>query len=370
MNQQPASSEIASLLEQAIAGEHLSEVQALHLFEHAELQDLGLAAQMVRNRLNAPGLVSYVVDRNVNYTNVCNIFCSFCAFQCRPGDPAGYVLTKEELKTKVKETKSLGGTGFLLQGGVNPDLPWSYYLELVNYLHHDLGMWVHGFSPIEIQAMARLSGQSLLKTLQDLREAGLGSLPGGGAEILVDRIRKRISPKKGTATAWLEVMDAAHEAGLMTTGTMMFGIGETYEDRVEHFRVLREQQDRAASRGWIGRHTAFAAWPFQSGNTPWEGKIAKPTDVEYLKTISIARLYLDNFQHIQSSWVTMGRKTGQLALHFGCDDMGSLMIEENVVSSAGTCHSVNRSEITHLIEEAGFSPWQRDNIYRPIPLES
>ncbi len=353
----------AEILDKSLAGRRITEGEALCLFEEAELPELALAASSWRNRHNDPSRVSYVVDRNVNYTDLCNVHCTFCAFYHPAGDPRGYVLTREQLRQKAEETKAVGGTGFLLQGGVNPDLPWDYYLELVRFLHQDLGLWVHGFSPVEIQTMATLSGQSLRQTLSDLREAGLGSLPGGGAEILVERVRRRIAPRKGGPERWLEVMEAAHEIGLRTTGTMMFGIGETLGERVEHFRVLREQQDRALARENGGFHTAFAAWPFQSGHTVWEGKIPPPTDAEYLRTISIARIYLDNFPHIQSSWVTMGRKTGQLALHYGCDDMGSLMLEENVVSAAGTQYSVNRGEMERMIRAAGFEPWQRDNGY-------
>ena len=350
-------------MEKVQNGLRIDEAEALHLFEHAELPDLALAATIVRDRHNDPARVSFIIDRNVNYTDVCNVYCTFCAFYHKPGDKRGYVLTKEQLRQKAEETKALGGTGFLLQGGVNPDLPWDYYLDLVRYLSRDLGIWVHGFSPVEFQMMAKLSGQTLQKTLLDMKEAGLGSIPGGGAEVLVDRIRKKIAPLKGGPDKWLEVMEAAHEVGLKTTGTMMFGITETLAERVEHFRVLRDQQDRALARNNGGGYTAFAAWPFQSGHTVWEGKIPKPTDVEYLRTIAVARIYMDNIPHIQSSWVTMGRKTGQVALNYGCDDMGSLMLEENVVSAAGTCHSVNKAEMLRMIEAAGFQPWQRDNIY-------
>jgi len=354
---------ITDLLEEVLAGRRINEAQALRLFEEADLADLSRAATAVRNRHNDPARVSFVVDRNVNYTDVCNVYCTFCAFYHRPGDARGYVLTEAQLRKKAEETKAVGGTGFLLQGGVNPDLPWEYYLGLVRFLHTEMGLWVHGFSPVEIHMMAKLSGQSLQATIRDLQQAGLGSIPGGGAEILVDRIRKKIAPLKGGPEKWLEVMEAAHEVGMATTGTMMFGIGESLAERVEHFRVLREQQDRALARANGGGHTAFVAWPFQSGNTVWEGKIPKPTDAEYLRTIAIARIYLDNFPHIQSSWVTMGRKTGQLALSYGCDDMGSLMLEENVVSAAGTCHSVNRDEMNRMIQSAGYEAWQRDNIY-------
>ncbi len=362
------SSAIDAVLEAAILGRRISGAEALQLMEQADLPDLAVAATAVRDRHNDPARASFVVDRNVNYTDVCNVYCTFCAFYHKPGDTRGYVLTREQLKQKAEETQALGGTGFLLQGGVNPDLPWDYYLNLVRYLHQDLGIWVHGFSPVEIQMMAKLSGQSLRKTIADLREAGLGSIPGGGAEILVDRIRKKIAPLKGGREKWLEVMEAAHEEGVQTTGTMMFGITETLAERIEHLEVLRDQQDRALARNNGGGYTAFAAWPFQSGHTPWEGKVPKPTDVEYLRTIAVARIFLDNFAHIQSSWVTMGRKTGQLALHYGCDDMGSLMLEENVVSAAGTCYSVNREEMNRMIRAAGYEPWQRDNVYGAIPV--
>lgn len=352
-----------TILDKVERGIRLNENEALDLLEHATLADLSVAATTARNRHSDPEKVSYIIDRNVNYTDVCNVYCTFCAFYHKPGDPRGYVLTKEQLRQKAEETKALGGTGFLLQGGVNPDLPWDYYLDLVHYLKHDLGIWVHGFSPIEIQMMAKLSGQSLRKTIEDLKEAGLGSIPGGGAEVLVARIRKKIAPLKGGPEKWLEVMEAAHEAGLKTTATMMYGITETLAERIEHFRVIREQQDRALARHNGGDYTAFVAWPFQSGHTVWEGKIEKPTDTEYLRIIAVARIYLDNVPHIQSSWVTMGKKTGQVALHYGCDDMGSLMLEENVVSAAGTCYNVNKDEMVRLIRDAGFEPWQRDNIY-------
>jgi cyclic dehypoxanthinyl futalosine synthase len=358
-----APEQLAGILQDAAAGRRLTDAEALALFEGADLLDLAAAATAVRDRHNDPGRVSFIIDRNVNYTDVCNVYCTFCAFYHKPGDARGYVLTKEQLKQKAEETKALGGTGFLLQGGVNPDLPWDYYLELVRYLAKDLGIWVHGFSPVEIQMMAKLSGQSLLRTIQDLKEAGLGSIPGGGAEVLVPRIRKKIAPLKGGPEKWLEVMEAAHEAGLKTTATMMYGITETLAERVEHFSVIRAQQDRALARNNGGGYTAFVAWPFQSGHTVWEGKLAKPTDAEYLRTIALARIHLDNVPHIQSSWVTMGRKTGQLALGYGCDDMGSLMLEENVVSAAGTCYSVNKGEMLRMIRDAGYAAWQRDNVY-------
>ncbi len=362
MSASPAHPATAALLGKVLEGRRISEAEALELYRSADLLSLGAAAHAVRNRHNPPDRVSYVIDRNVNYTDICDISCTFCAFHRRPGDPEGYVLTREELRTKAEETLALGGTGFLLQGGVNPDLPWRYYLDLVAYLR-ELGLWVHGFSPVEIRQMARLSGKDLRGTLADLKAAGFGSLPGGGAEILVDRVRMQIAPRKGGAAAWLEVMEAAHAEGLKTTGTMMFGITESLEERVAHLQCLREQQDRALARGNGGGYTAFSAWPFQAGRTVWEGHVAKTSDEEYLRTISIARIYLDNFDHIQSSWVTMGRRTGQVALHYGCDDMGSLMIEENVVRAAGTRFAVDRCGMERLIRQAGFQPWQRDALY-------
>lgn len=353
----------AEIVDKVVAGGRVDAAEALHLLEHASLAELSLAATAVKHRHNDPAKVSFIIDRNVNYTDLCNVYCTFCAFYHKPGDKRGYTLTKEQLKQKADETKALGGTGFLLQGGVNPDLPWEYYLDLVHYLRHDLGIWVHGFSPVEIQMMAKLSGQTLRKTIADLMAAGLGSIPGGGAEVLVDRIRKKIAPLKGGPDKWLEVMEAAHEEGLKTTATMMYGITETMAERIEHFMAIRDQQDRSLARNNGGQYSAFAAWPFQSGHTVWEGKIPKPTDTEYLRTIAVARITMDNVPHVQSSWVTMGKKTGQMALAYGCDDMGSLMLEENVVSAAGTCYNVNKGEMIRLIHDAGFEPWQRDNIY-------
>lgn len=352
--------ELQTALEQ---GHRLSDQEALSLFRKAELPDLAVLATAGRKRHNKEDEVTFVIDRNINFTDVCNIHCTFCAFHCPPGDAAGFVLSMDELRHKCAETRRLGGTGILLQGGVNPSLPWTYYLEIVSLIHHEEGLWVHGFSPVEVRAMARLNGLGIRGTLEALREAGLGSLPGGGAEILVDAIRKTIAPLKGDAEAWLEVMEEAHKIGMKTTGTMMFGINESLEDRVQHLHVLREQQDRALTRANGGGYTAFAAWPFQPGNTVWSGRVQTATHVDYLKTIAISRIYLDNFNHIQSSWVTMGGRTGQLALHYGCDDMGSLMLEENVVNAAGTHFEFNIGEMDTMIRQAGFRPRQRDNIY-------
>lgn len=354
-----------SILEAVTSGQRIDEAAALLLLKSGDLLELARMATFLRNRHNDPRRVSFVIDRNVNYTNICRIRCSFCAF-CRPADhPEAFVLDHDTLRRKAEHTRELGGTGFLLQGGINPSLTLDYFLEMLRLLHGSLGLWIHGFSPVEIRAIASASGQGLEKTLRDLKEAGLGSLPGGGAEILSDRVRHRIAPKKGSACEWLDVMEAAHTVGLHTTATMMIGIGETLEERILHLQVLRDQQDQALARGG-GHYTAFTTWPFQSGNTPWEGKLETTTAVEYLRTLAVARIYLDNFPHIQSSWVTMGPKTGQMALHYGCDDMGSLMIEENVVKAAGTDHGMHHTQLDRLIREAGFEPWQRDHLYHSV----
>ena len=366
MNRFDRNLSLNGIMEKIAADERIAPEEAHRLFDDASLPELSRMAALARNRKAPPGCVSYVIDRNVNYTNVCNIHCTFCAFHKNSTNTDAYVLSLKELKQKAKEAKEVGGTGFLLQGGINPALSWAYYLDMVSFLRDECKIWVHGFSPVEIQHMAALSGLGLKGTLSALKNAGLGSLPGGGAEILADRVRQKMSPRKGSAAKWLEVMGAAHSIGIKTTGTMMFGITETIAERIEHLRLLREQQDRALARGNGGCYTAFSAWPLQSEKTVWKGKIPEATHAEYLRTIAISRIFLDNFPHVQSSWVTMGHKTGQMALHFGCDDMGSLMIEENVVRSAGTTHSVNRDEIERMIKRAGFEPWQRDNIYNAV----
>ena len=341
--------------------------EALWLLTEGELLPLGRLADRVRRRMHPEGRVSFVVDRNVNYTNVCESRCRFCAFYRSEGDADAYLLDRGEIIAKIEELVAQGGTQLLMQGGLHPALGIEFFEGLFREIKGRFpGVQNHSLSPAEITHIAKVSGLTMPQVLARLKEAGLDSVPGGGAEILVDRVRRKIAPLKGGADKWLEVMEAAHEEGMRSTGTMMFGITETLAERVEHFRVLREQQDRALARGNGGGHTAFVAWPFQSGHTVWEGKVPKPTDDEYLRTIAVARIYLDNFPHVQSSWVTMGRKTGQAALHYGCDDMGSLMLEENVVSAAGTCHSVNKDEMLRMIRSAGFEPWQRDNVYGTV----
>jgi len=300
--------------------------------------------------------VTYVVDRNINYTNICVSGCRFCAFYRRPGAPSGYVLERATLIQKLQETKDLGGTGILLQGGLNPALPLEYYEELLIFIRRAFGLHIHGFSPPEIVFLARLSGLSIKETLKRLIAAGLGSIPGGGAEILVDRVRQTISPNKCTVQEWLAVMETAHGLGLRTTATMMFGHLETRAERVEHLLRLRELQDR--TQGF----TAFIPWAYQPGGTALGG--TGTGVLEYLKNLAISRLVLDNFANLQVSWVTQGAKVAQVALKFGANDFGSTMIEENVVAATGVGFRLSEAEIVRQITTAGYEARQRDHLYR------
>lgn len=341
------------LIEKVLAGERLSAADALALWD-LDLLSLGRLADRLRRRLHPEPVVTYVVDRNINYTNICLSGCKFCAFFRPPGHPEGYVLDRHTLRRKLEETLTLGGTGILLQGGLNPDLPLAYYEDLVAFVRR-FGLQVHGFSPPEITFLARQSGLPLAEVLRRLIGAGLSSIPGGGAEILVDRVRRAISPNKCTVDEWLEVMQTAHHLGLRTTATMMFGHLETRADRVEHLLRLRDLQDRT------GGFTAFIPWTFQPGGTALGGSAASA--MEYLKTLAISRLVLDNFPNLQVSWVTQGAKIAQVALQFGANDFGSTMIEENVVAATGVTFRLSREEITRLITDAGYTPQQRDHVY-------
>jgi cyclic dehypoxanthinyl futalosine synthase len=329
--------------------------QALNWYQ-GDLLGLGRAAQEVRWRLHPEPAVTYVVDRNINYTNVCVSGCRFCAFYRSADSPEAYVLDREVLGQKIAETLALGGTQILLQGGMHPNLPFSFYEELLRWIKRHYPIHVHGFSPPEIMHMTRISGLDLETVLRRLREAGLDTIPGGGAEILVDRVREQVSPKKGSSAEWLQVMAAAHRLGMRTTATMMFGHLDTPEDRIQHLLAIRRLQDET------GGFTAFIPWTFQSGNTE-----LKPTPVggtEYLRMLALSRLVLDNVPNLQASWVTQGPKVGQVALFFGANDLGSTMIEENVVAAAGVSFRLSEEELTRLIREAGFIPRQRDAYYR------
>jgi cyclic dehypoxanthinyl futalosine synthase len=319
-----------------------------------DLLSLGQAANRVRRRLNPGNRVTFVIDRNINYTNVCVSGCRFCAFYRAPGAPGGYVLDWGELADKLAELKAHGGSGVLLQGGLNPDLPLDYYEELVGFIRA-FGLAVHGFSPPELFFLARQNDLTLPEVIRRLREGGLSSIPGGGAEILVDRVRREISPRKCCSEEWLAVMEAAHGEGLKTSATMMFGHLETREERLSHLFRIRELQDRT------GGFTAFIPWTYQPGGTALKGEAMGA--VEYLRTLAVSRLVLDNVPHLQVSWVTQGPKVAQVALKFGADDFGSTMLEENVVAATGVGFRLSRAEIEGLIRQSGYESQVRDHRY-------
>ena len=347
------------LIQKILDGERLSREEALILWQEADFYLLGALAREVRFRLHPERVVTYIVDRNINYTNICLSGCKFCAYYRPPGDPKGYVLSREELFQKIEETLALGGIQILLQGGLHPDLPFSFYEDMLRAIKERFpSLHIHGFSPPEICHFARLSGLSLREVLERLQRAGLDSIPGGGAEILVDRVRKKVSPNKCSASEWLEVMREAHRLGMKTTATMMFGHIETIEDRLEHLDKLRRLQDET------GGFTAFIPWPFQPGNT--ELRVPKVLPVEYLKTLALARIFLDNIPNLQASWVTQGPKVAQVALEFGANDFGSTMIEENVVAAAGVSHRLSIEEIEKIIRDAGYTPRRRRMDYTLI----
>jgi cyclic dehypoxanthinyl futalosine synthase len=345
--------ETASLEARLAAGVRLDQEEAQGLWE-LDLLTLGRWADRARRRLNPVNRVTYVIDRNINYTNICTSGCRFCAFFRSPGEPEGYILDKEELAQKLTELKAHGGSGVLLQGGLNPELPFTYYEDLVRQIKNS-GLGVHGFSPPEIAFMSRRFGLSLKEMLTRLIEAGLTSIPGGGAEVLADRVRGQISPRKGTSGEWLEVMAAAHESGLKTSATMMFGHLETRAERLEHLFKIRDLQDRT------GGFLSFIPWTFQPGGTVLGGEPLGA--VEYLRTLAVSRLVLDNVPHLQVSWVTQGPKIAQVALKFGADDFGSTMLEENVVAATGVGFRLSRDEIETLVRQAGYEPRVRNHRY-------
>jgi cyclic dehypoxanthinyl futalosine synthase len=329
----------------------------LEYYERTPLLELGAAANAVRMKLHPEPIVSYIVDRNINYTNVCVADCGFCAFYRRPKDKEGWTLSYEQIGEKIDEVKALGGVQILIQGGHNPYIPFEWYLELLQYIKRNHPIHVHGFSPSEVDFWATLYRMDARTVIQELVKAGLDSIPGGGGEILVQRVRDNVAKKKAGADRWLEVMEIAHNEGLKTSCTMMYGIGETKAERVEHLLRLKEVQKR--TNGF----TAFICWPLQPENTPEMSHMEKTDAVEYLRTTAFARTVLDNIPNIQASWVTMGMKVGQTALHYGCNDFGSLMLEENVVSAANTTHRTSIEEMELLIREAGFTPRKRKQDY-------
>lgn len=352
------SSTIANLLDRCAAGQRLTPAEGLQLLESHDLAALGRAADAVARRLHPEPYRTYNIDRNVNYTNICTSGCRFCAFYRRPGDPDGYVIQRDDLYRKIEETIRLGGDQILLQGGMHPTLEIEWYEDLLRDISGRFPQInIHAFSPPEIDHLSRLSGLSVTTVLERLAQAGLGSLPGGGAEILVNRVRRLASPAKVSADGWLDVCRRWHQLGRRGSATMMFGHLETLAERIEHLGRLRELQDET------GGFTAFIGWTFQPGRTDLAG-LGKAGPFEYLKTLAVSRLFLDNFPNVQASWVTQGLKIGQMALRFGANDMGSLMIEENVVASAGTSFRASEEEIRRAIRRAGYLPRRRNVFYQ------
>lgn len=348
---------LGHVAEKIDAGVRLDRADAVALMEVRDLASLGQLASRVRWRKHPEPIVTYIIDRNINYTNVCDIYCKFCAFFRPPGHAEGYVLPHETIYEKIEETLAQGGVQILLQGGVHPEIGVDYFEDLFSGIKARYPIHIHGLSPVEILGAAEVSGVSVETALQRMMAAGLDSIPGGGAEILSDRVRMKYGRLKGGPEAWLDVMETAHGAGLRTTATMMFGGIETVEERVDHFERLRSLQDRT------GGFTAFIPWTLQTQNTLLEGKVEHASAHEYLKTLAVARIYIDNIDNFQVSFVTMGPRIGQTALAFGGNDFGSLMIEENVVAAAGTECLVDKGEIERLIEQAGYVPRQRNMFY-------
>jgi len=355
---------VAEALEKALDGERIADEDAETLLRSRDLVAVGRVANELRSRKVDPDRVTFIVDRNLNYTNVCVTDCDFCAFYRSPGDTReAYLLPKPVIFKKIEETLAIGGTGVLMQGGHHPDLGIDYYEDLFRSIKSRYKIHLHALSPPEVQHIARRSRLTVWETLSRLRDAGLDSLPGGGGEILVDRVRHIIAPKKTKSNEWLEVMRHAHRLGMSTTATMMYGHVETLEERVEHMRRIRELQDE--THGF----RAFISWTFQRDGNRLSEHVRDedmPTSFDYLLTQAVSRIYLDNVDHIQSSWVTQGMKVGQVALEFGADDMGSVMMEENVVSAAGTTHRTSTDELVHLIRALGKTPVQRDTLYRDV----
>ncbi|MDZ7266631.1 MAG: dehypoxanthine futalosine cyclase [candidate division KSB1 bacterium] len=352
------------LYDKASAGERLTPDEGLQLLKNGELLELGAAANTMRRHKNPQPWVTFVVDTNPNYTNVCNVDCIFCAFYRHDGEAGSYTYSVDEMIQKFKETAQKGVNTILLQGGVNPNLPFEYYLELVRRTRAEVPeVHPHFFSTAEIKGMAEVSGLSVREVLQQLKEAGLNTIPGGGAEILSDRVRKKISHKKGSPAEWLDIMREAHLLGYKTTATMMYGHLETDEDIIIHLDSIRRLQDET------GGFTAFIPWSFKPGNTPLEKIIPTyATPTRYLQIIALARLYLDNFPHIQASWFSEGKKIGQIALHFGADDFGGTLVEENVHAAANFVNKTSTEEVIQLIRESGYIPAQRSTLYEILKV--
>jgi cyclic dehypoxanthinyl futalosine synthase len=350
------------ILDDTVKGKRLSPDEGIVLFREGDLLELAAAADCVRKKKHPEGIVTFLIDRNINYTNICRNQCSFCAFYRPKGHPEAYVLSQAVIEKKVAEAIQLSGTQVMLQGGINPDLKMDFYTNLFKELKRKFKVRIHSLSPPEIVHLAESTGLSVADVLKELIQAGLDSLPGGGAEILVDRVRKKISPRKISSDRWLEVMEEAHRLRLKSTATMMIGTVETVEDRIAHLQKIRDLQDRT------GGFMSFIPWTFQPGNTALGGRPV--SSIEYLRTLSLSRLFLDNFLNIQGSWVTQGHDIGQICLSFGANDLGSIMIEENVVRAAGISHRITVDEMVDLIGRAGKIPAQRDTEFNILKVYS
>jgi cyclic dehypoxanthinyl futalosine synthase len=348
---------VDTIQDKVLDGARITGEEALRLYRALPLPELGALADAAR-QLRKPGkVVTYIIDRNINYTNVCNVYCTFCAFMREERDEDSYVLTPEQIGGKIKELVAIGGVQILMQGGHHPKLGIDYYLDLLHYIRTNFPQVnIHGFSPPEFCHFSEVFNMPLEEVIRRFKEAGLGSIPGGGGEILVDRVRDRIAPLKCKTDQWLRVMEIAHGMGLNSSATMMFGHVETPEDRIEHLGRLRELQDR--THGF----TAFICWTFQAEHTRL--KVPPVGAHEYLRTQALARIFLDNFQNVQSSWVTQGPQIGQIALKFGANDFGSVMMEENVVSQAGTTYRIDEETMKRLIGELGYEPHRRNTWYQ------
>ena len=331
--------------------------EAVELLTHGNPLELGARADAIR-RERFGNTVTFIVDRNINYTNICQNECRFCAFFRRKEHKDAYLLDYDTILAKVRETVEAGGTQVMIQGGLHPDLGLPFYEEMLRKINSNFDITIHSFTATEIQHFARQAGLSVLETLKRLQAAGLDSLPGGGAEILSDRVRQIVSPKKIMTDDWLAVMEAAHSIGMKSTATMVIGLGETMEERIEHMEKIRRLQDKT------GGFRAFITWTFQPGNTDIGGE--KVSAWDYMKTLAMSRIYMDNIDHIQGSWLTQGERIGQLTLGFGGDDLGSIMLEENVVRAAGTRYDMSIRKMVNLIQGAGRDAAQRDTTYRII----
>jgi cyclic dehypoxanthinyl futalosine synthase len=352
-----ASPDIDGIQDKVSEGVRITPEEAVRLYHALTLPELGAMADLVRERKHPDRVVTYIIDRNINYTNICNVYCTFCAFMREERDQDSYVLTPEQVGEKLKELVAIGGVQVLMQGGHHPKLGIDYYLNLLQYIRRNFPQVnIHGFSPPEFNHFAEVFRMPVEEVIRRFKEAGLGSIPGGGGEILVDRVRQRIAPLKCMSDEWLRVMEIAHENGLNSSATMMFGHVETIADRVEHLRRLRDLQDR--THGF----TAFICWTFQNENARL--KVPSVGSHEYLRMQALARIFLDNFDNVQSSWVTQGPQIGQVALKFGANDFGSVMMEENVVSQAGATFRINEETMQRLIRELGYEPHRRNNWYQ------